>query len=243
MSFESFENAYKKGFLLTNINQNLELFKKDLTKESFCLEKQGQNFFFYQKGILYYFINESKKFTLKPCYTKVFGKNELSFLKHENFLKQNDFVCEKTFIQMSLKNHNLKPINFDFIEFAKITDAKELYEFFSTFFDPKYLFYFSIKDLEINHQKILLYKEENKICGALIYSLSLNTAFLEFIAVKTKLRYKNVAFALLNHYFLSNKKIPYFKLFVDENNLKAISFYKRANFDFNVLKLKFYRNF
>lgn len=243
MSFEDFENAYKKGFFLTNINENLELFKKDLNKESFCLENEGQNFFFYQKRMLYYFINENKKFKLKPCYTKVFGKNEQIFLKHEKFLKQNGFMNEKTFIQMSLKNQNLKTLSFDFIEFAKITDAKELYEFFSLFFNPKYLFYFSIKDLEENHQKILLYKEEGKICGALIYNLSLNAAFLEFIAVKPKLQYKNVAFALLNHYFLLNKEISFFKLFVEESNQRAINFYQRANFDFNSVKLKFYRNF
>ncbi|EFP2180708.1 GNAT family N-acetyltransferase, partial [Campylobacter coli] len=90
---------------------------------------------------------------------------------------------------------------------------------------------------------ILIYKENQKIRAALIYTQTLNTNFLDFIAVDRNLKHKNVAFALLNHYFAANTQNKFFKLFVEEKNQKAINFYKRAGFCFNHINLKFYRNF
>ncbi|EIX0918407.1 GNAT family N-acetyltransferase, partial [Campylobacter jejuni] len=116
------------------------------------------------------------------------------------------------------------------------------YSFFRKYFDP-YLFYFSQKNLEEKISDILIYKENQKIRAALIYTQTLNANFLDFIAVDRNLKHKNVAFALLNHYFAANTQNKFFKLFVEEKNQKAINFYKRAGFCFNHINLKFYRNF
>ncbi|TKX32836.1 GNAT family N-acetyltransferase [Campylobacter aviculae] len=136
----------------------------------------------------------------------------------------------------------MKKINCDFISQAKLQDMDEIIAFFKHFFDPNYLFLFDAKELENLKQNIFIYKEQNKICGALIYRDSFSVNFLEFLAIKSDLKYKNIAFALLLNY-ITNSKHPLLKLFVDEKNEKAIKFYKRSGFSFNDTILKFYRNF
>lgn len=77
---------------------------------------------------------------------------------------------------------------------------KNFLNFFSEFSDTNYLFIYN-KELNKYINNILVYKENYKIKGALFYTHFLNTAFLEFIAIKSNLVHKNVSFALLNHYF------------------------------------------
>ncbi|EAH7586084.1 GNAT family N-acetyltransferase, partial [Campylobacter lari] len=65
----------------------------------------------------------------------------------------------------------------------------------------------------------------------------------EYIAIKNSLNYKNVAYALLNSFFLENQNKNFYKLFVDIENTKAINFYKKSNFIFKEVELRLYRNF
>ncbi|HEB8062235.1 TPA: GNAT family N-acetyltransferase, partial [Campylobacter coli] len=132
---------------------------------------------------------------------------------------------------------------FDHIKQAEKKDCQECYDFFKVFFDTNYLFLANPKNLEILNKNILVYKEQGVISGALFYTQSFQTAFLDFIAVKQGLKYKNIAFALLNHYFSINKENKFFKLFVEEKNEKAINFYKKAGFVFNGISLEFYKKF
>ncbi|ECQ8745036.1 GNAT family N-acetyltransferase, partial [Campylobacter jejuni] len=175
-------------------------------------------------------------------YIKILTKTDRQLLQHNDFLKLNHFKEILNYKQMILKKDEIKLKKFTFISKASHEDSKEIYSFFRKYFN-QYLFYFSHKNLEEKISDILIYKENQKIRAALIYTQTLNTNFLDFIAVDRNLKHKNVAFALLNHYFAVNNKHNFFKLFVEEKNEKAIYFYQRAGFCFNNINLKFYRNF
>ncbi|AHK74723.1 GNAT family N-acetyltransferase [Campylobacter coli] len=238
-----FKKAFYKGFKLSNYYDNFGTIEEKILKQEFILQKyKNNNFFFFNRtdGLLYYFINDLQDYDLKACYIKILSKAPKHAL-HDEFLKLNHFKKILNHKQMVL-NKEIKPSKFCFISKALHEDSKELYSFFRKYFDP-YLFYFSQKNLEEKIPNILVYKENQKIRAALIYTQTLNANFLDFIAVDRNLKHKNVAFALLNHYFAANTQNKFFKLFVEEKNQKAINFYKRAGFCFNHINLKFYRNF
>ncbi|MFQ6343063.1 GNAT family N-acetyltransferase [Campylobacter sp. VTCC 70190] len=241
----SFEEYFYKGFKLSNCHDNFSLIQEKISTQQLVLQKkENHNFFFYNltDGLLYYFVNDLQDFNLKANHIKILSKTNKQLLQHNEFLKLNHFKEILNHKQMILSQENIHPIPFSFISQAFYEDSKELYSFFRKYFD-KYLFYFSQESIEKKIPNILVYKENQKICGALIYTQTFNTNFLDFIAVDRNLKYKNVAFALLNHYFLANTQNKFFKLFVEEKNEKAINFYQRAGFVFNDINLKFYRNF
>lgn len=245
-----FEKCFYKGFKLNNCNDSFNLIKEKIRNKQFNLQKScNDNFFFYDNtdNLTYYFVNDLKNYNLEPSYVKIFTKTQTQSLKHFEFLEINHFKELLSHKEMVLKNENLiTPLHtsllFPFISNALYEDSEELYHFFTKYFE-KYLFYFPKESLKNKIKDIFIYKENEKICGALIYTQTLNTAFLDFIAVDRNLKHKNVAFALLNHYFSKNQQSKFFKLFVDEKNEKAVNFYKRAGFDFKPTRLKFYKNF
>lgn len=243
----SFEKAFCDGgggFKLSNCYDNFDAIMDKILKQEFILQQnENNNFFFFNQvdGLLYYFVNDLQEYNLKANHIKILSKTDKRFLQHDDFLKLNHFKPILHYKQMILKKEE-KSEEFTFISKALLEDSEEIYSFFRQYFD-KYLFYFSQKSIEEKISDILVYKENEKICGALIYTQTFNAAFLDFMAVNRNLKHKNVAFALLNHYFLVNVKNKYFKLFVEEKNEKAIRFYQRAGFVFNDINLKFYRNF
>lgn len=239
-----FEQAFYKGFKLSNYYDNFNLIQEKILKQELILEKhENNNFFFFNRidGLLYYFINDLQDYVLKAYYIKILSKVPKHVL-HDKFLKLNHFKKILNHKQMILQKDKIKLQKFTFISKALHKDSKELYSFFRKYFDL-YLFYFSQKNLEEKIPNILVYKENEKIHAALIYTQTLNANFLDFIVVDRNLKHKNVAFALLNHYLVANTQNKFFKLFVEEKNEKAINFYKRAGFCFNHINLKFYRNF
>ncbi|TEY09342.1 GNAT family N-acetyltransferase [Campylobacter sp. US18a] len=239
-----FEQAFYKGFKLSNYYDNFNLIQEKILKQELILEKhENNNFFFFNRidGLLYYFINDLQDYVLKAYCIKILSKVPKHVL-HDKFLKLNHFKKILNHKQMILQKDKIKLQKFTFISKALHKDNKELYSFFRKYFDL-YLFYFSQKNLEEKIPNILVYKENEKIHAALIYTQTLNANFLDFIVVDRNLKHKNVAFALLNHYFAANTQNKFFKLFVEEKNEKAINFYKRAGFCFNHINLKFYRNF
>lgn len=239
-----FEQAFYKGFKLSNYYDNFNLIQEKILKQELILEKhENNNFFFFNRidGLLYYFINDLQDYVLKAYYIKILSKVPKHVL-HDKFLKLNHFKKILNHKQMILQKDKIKLQKFTFISKVLHKDNKELYSFFRKYFDL-YLFYFSQKNLEEKIPNILVYKENEKIHAALIYTQTLNANFLDFIVVDRNLKHKNVAFALLNHYFAANTQNKFFKLFVEEKNEKAINFYKRAGFCFNHINLKFYRNF
>lgn len=241
MSLCEFKNKLGSGFKLSNLISSQALFLEQI--QSYKMQQKENSFFFYKNNLLTYFCNEEKDFKLSPTYTCVMFKNQKDFNKHKNFLEFNHFKISSTFKQMSLKkeNINFKPENFFFLQKANDKDLDAVYEFFTRFFDRDYLFLCSLEELKQKLSCIYIYKEKDCIKGALFFSFYLNTAFLEFIAVERNLEFKNVAWALLNVFLAQDCKI--FKLFVNENNQKAIDFYHRAGFEFNTTSLLFLKNF
>ncbi len=242
---QDFESCFYDGFLLSNTKESLSIIKEKISKkELLILKKEDKSFFFYNKeqNLLFYFLNELKKYDLPKFYIKIIEKNEKELLKHEHFLELNSFNLLFKHKEMSLKNEGLTNPSFDFIKEAKKDDDKELHSFFSKYF-TKELFYFSRAELRKKSDEILLYKENESIKAALIFSKNINSAYLDFIAVDKDLKYKNVAYALLSTFFAKNKQSKFFKLFVELSNQRAINFYKRAKFEYRDRILNFYKNF
>lgn len=242
--FDEFISIYhKKGFLLSNCYDSLESFINQAKEKQFSLQKIDDNFLFFDKNILYFFINNDEiNFNIKNSLVKILEKNEENFKKYENFLKNNGFCLDKIFAQMVLKNQNLNIMNFDFIHNAEQKDINEIYSFFKKYFSYEFTYFFNKNDLLQKLDEILVYKEDESIRGACMFSKSFNAAYLDYIAVDRNLKCKNIAFGLLNHFFKADLDKKFFKLFVNTQNQKAIKFYEKANFAFNKLELRFYKS-
>ncbi|TKX30215.1 N-acetyltransferase [Campylobacter sp. MIT 12-5580] len=247
-SFENFLKAYEKGFKLQNYYEGMQSLKEKLLSSKLTLKQIEHNFFFYEKNskLLHFFISHTHKdFKLKNSIIKLIYKRQKELLNFKDFLEYNHFQGFESFVQMRLKNETLKPINFDFVEFARLEDLHDLKDFFTSYFDEQFLFVYDEADLQakIRKKEILCVKELGKIKAALSFSVQLGCANLDFIASSIKQEHKNAGYALLNHFFILNQKAYFFKLFVNENNEKAINFYQRAGFVQDMVKLEFYRNF
>lgn len=237
------EYFLKKHFLLNNYYDSLQNFANLALEKNLHMQKIDDNFLFLDKNIVYFFINNDEiNFKTKNTLTKIIEKNEINFKKYEKFLEINHFHLDKIFRQMSLKNDNLKIMNFDFIQNTKQKDIDEIHSFFEKHFSYEFTYFFDKNDLLQKLHEILIYKENETIRGACMFSKNLNSAYLDYIAVDENLLYKNIAFGLLNHFFKANLDKKFLKLFVNISNEKAIKFYQRNNFSFNKTELRFYRN-
>ncbi|QKF57890.1 putative acetyltransferase [Campylobacter ornithocola] len=219
------------------------MFYNNISQKDSLIQKDKNNFFFYDNKLLFYFVNDIKKYNLKPSFVKLIGNNEKYFLKHEEFLALNDFKLYQTFKQMTLKNENLNFFKFEFIKKPVLEDIEECYNFLSDVFKHEFNLFYKKQNFQRYINNILIYKENNKIRGILFYSSHLNYAYLDYIATQKNLRYKYISYALLNHFFIENKDKKFYKLFVNIDNFKAINFYKRSNFNFTKLELRFYKNY
>ncbi|KAA6227442.1 GNAT family N-acetyltransferase [Campylobacter sp. LR185c] len=240
--FDELLSTFEKGFLLSNFYESLA----SLKSQNFSIQKEGNNFFIYEKNLhlMYFFINENKKFKLKNTHLKLLAKNK-AFDKFKEFLQINNFSNFRNFTQMILKNEKITIPNFNMTSFAELNQVAEIKAFLGEFFSLEYLFYFSEEELKekILQNEVLIYTEDKLIKGALIFSKHLNSVFLDFIAVSKDLKNKKASFALLCDFINLNKEVLNFKLFVDDTNEKAINFYKRSNFINTNINLAFYRNF
>ncbi|EGK7562695.1 GNAT family N-acetyltransferase, partial [Campylobacter coli] len=89
--FKDFEQNYQKGFLLHNYYENIHKLKDKIDKNEIHLIQNKNNFFFYEKQKLYFFINQFDNFNLKPSYVGIFNKKENDLAKYDSFLKKNHF--------------------------------------------------------------------------------------------------------------------------------------------------------
>lgn len=243
-SFENFLQVYNNDFLLHNCYEHKEKFLEQAINNNYFLQQENDNLFFLNKKILFYFINKIKQYNLQPSFVRLIGNHEKYFKKHEYFLKLNNFKCCGIFKQMTLKNENLTPIKFDFINKPSIDEATECYDFLNSNFKYEFNLFYQRNNFQKYINNILYYKENNQICGVLLHTNIFNNAILDYIVIKPNLKYKNIGYALLNHFFLENKNAKFYKLYVNINNTKAINFYKRSNFVFsNKTELRIYRNF
>lgn len=231
-----FDNTKNTNESISNIYENMN---------NIYQEKYNDNTLIYKDNLLFYIINNICKIdNLKPSFVKIITKNLDVLERHEKFLQLNNFKLLKTFKQMILKNENLNPIKFNFIQKLSLSDLEECYNFLLNIFKYEFELFYNKEKFKNYINNILIYKENNRICGVLLYNNTINYhAQLEYIAVKNNLKYKNIAYALLNSFFLENQNKKFYKLFVDTKNTKAINFYKKSNFAFKEVKLRLYRNF
>lgn len=231
-------NAKNTTESINNIYENIDI-------NNIYKEKYNDNILIYKDNLLFYVINNIYKIdNLKPSFVKIITKNSNTLKKHEKFLRLNNFKLLKTFKQMILKNENLNPIKFNFIQKSSLNDLEECYNFLTDIFKYEFELFYNKEKFKNYINNILIYKENNRICGVLLYNNTMNYhTQLEYIAVKNNLKYKNIAYALLNSFFLENQNTKFYKLFVDIKNTKAINFYKKSNFIFKEIELRLYKNF
>ncbi|EAI4842189.1 GNAT family N-acetyltransferase [Campylobacter lari] len=242
-----FEKYFYDGFTLTNSQDSFSVIENKIkSKELILLFKENNNYFFRDNinNLLYYFINNEIKYNLPDIFVKIILKNEKKIILHERFLKINNFNNIVKYNEMVLKNENLNSNHFSCIQTAQIKDCEEIYNFFTKFFDKRFVFYYDLKKLKENIKQILIYKENEKIHGALIYTKNINTTFLDFIAIdKKRTIYNNsISYALFSTFIYINNQSKSYKLFVDNTNLHAIEFYKKCGFNFGSTQLLFYTN-
>ena len=241
--FNEFLRAYEKGFLHSNYYLSLDDLRKNLQNGNLKLEKNGDNFIFYQKlpKLMWYFANEKLQ-CKKDFFVKILSKNENFLDKEEEFLKQGGFEKFKHFKEMKKNSEFILNSNQNTV-FSSVDDKliKKIHAFLSRFFDPNFLLFYDEKALKEKFAKneafVLL--KEGQIQGVLVFSLNLNSTMLDFIAVDEHLKDRYTALTLLNAFF--ETKARFFKLFVEANNQKAIDFYLKNGFEFTQSKLLFYK--
>ncbi|ASM40733.1 GNAT family N-acetyltransferase [Campylobacter sp. RM12327] len=245
--YDKFLKTYFDGFYITNNYYSLEYIKDKLVTKKAYLKQSDNNFFFYEDTprLLTYFINEPIKFDIENISLRIHYKNAKFNDKHLEFLNKNKFKNFETNESMNLKISTTNFSKLEIIDFCKDCEITAIYEFFMKYFSEPHLFNFTFDELKTKSKirEILCYKENGNVHGALIFSKTISSVFVDFIAVDRNLSYKNVAFMLMSSLFNINQNIKNFSLYVRDDNVKAINFYKRLGFMHNGRKIKYYKNF
>lgn len=237
--FEEFLNVYNNGFKFSNNTLSIGNIKDKLEQNQAYLKRIEDNFFLTQNGFITYFVNDICKFECQENYIKRIYKTPICELENR-FLSINKFSIFDKYIGMSLKNSGFSFQSYDEVKKAKLNDTNKIYNFFINYFDKEYLF---ISKTELRHRiqkgQVFVIKQDEKIIGGLVYFLNLNSAHLDFIAVSKEFRRSGSGRKLMSCFLGLNA--GYFKLFVRDTNIKAIEFYKKFGFEFNSIKISFYR--
>ncbi|MCV3377628.1 GNAT family N-acetyltransferase [Campylobacter sp. IFREMER_LSEM_CL2194] len=231
-----------REFLLHNCYESIDNLVNRIGEDKIDIECKGENFFLYDKNILYYFIRDFSNVDIKRgCYIYLINYHNKYFSKHENFLFCHKAILLNIFQQMELENVNEKCKQFDFIKQTYIDEIEEVYYFFIKYFPITVGEFISYDEFKSKYENLLIYKEDDRIKGALLYSSLKNYALINHLAVDRNLKCNNVAYALVNHFFKNNQDKNFYRLFVDIKNEHAIKFYKRLNFDFNNIQYRLYK--
>lgn len=245
---DEFIKAYERGFLWSNFYLNLDLLIKKCYTKELSVEKQGQNYIFYQQTphLLWYFADEHFE-ARNGFYIKVLDKNKTFLQKQKEFLEKCGFVELATFKEMkkSAQSAMLVMSNTEFSNTLQDINslARQLYTFLSRFFSPQFLLFYdekALRDKLAQNEAFVLFKK-GQIQGALVFSTKFNSAILDFIAVDENLKDQYSALILLNAFFKANEKANFFKLFVKTDNQRAIEFYLKNGFEFSQTQLQFYK--
>lgn len=104
------------------------------------------------------------------------------------------------------------------------------------------IFNFDIKTT--TYSKIIVYEEDNKIVGFLVYDLIYERCEIEYIAVIEEYRNKQIASNLLEYVINDCKlnNVVNISLEVNVNNISAINLYKRFDFKIEAIREKYFNN-
>lgn len=230
---------YNGGFKFSNNTFSIDSIKNKLDQNQIYLKQSADNFFLTQNDFITYFINDIAKFDMQGSYIKIIRKTPICELENR-FLSINKFSIFDRYIGMSLKNSGFGFQSYDEVKKALLDDMGEIYDFFINYFDKNYLF-MSKTELKnrIQQGQVLIIKQDKKILGALVYFLNLNSAHLDFMAVSNEFRKSGIGRKLMSCFLGLNAWC--FKLFVRDTNIKAIEFYKKFGFEFNDIRIWFYK--
>lgn len=230
---------YNGGFKFSNNTLSIDSIKNKLEQNQVCLKRIADNFFLTQNGFITYFINDITSFDIQGTYIKLIRKTPICELENM-FLSINKFSIFDRYIGMSLKNSGFSFQSLGEVQKALLDDMDEIYDFFINYFDKKYLF-ISKTELKnrIQEGQVLIIKQDKKTVGALVYFLNLNSAHLDFMAVSKEFRKSGIGRKLMSCFLGLNAW--HFKLFVRDTNIKAIEFYKKFGFEFNDIRILFYK--
>lgn len=230
---------YNGGFKFSNSALSIDSIKNKLDQNQIYLKQSSDNFFLTQNGFITYFINDIAKFDMQGTYIKLIRKTPICELENM-FLSINKFSIFDRYIGMSLKNSGFGFQDLGEVCKALLDDMDEIYDFFIKYFDKNYLF-ISKTELKnrIQEGQVLIIKQDKKIVGSLVYFLNLNSAHLDFMAVSKEFRKSGIGRKLMSCFLGLNAW--HFKLFVRDTNIKAIEFYKKFGFEFNDIRILFYK--
>ena len=100
-------------------------------------------------------------------------------------------------------------------------------------------------DIKITtYSKIIGYEDNNKIVGFLVYDLIYERCEIEYIAVLSEYRNKQIASKLLEYAIndCKNNNVINISLEVNINNISAINLYKKFDFKIEAIREKYFNN-
>lgn len=103
---------------------------------------------------------------------------------------------------------------------------------------------FNFDIIPTTYSKIIIFEEDNKVLGFLVYDLIYERCEIEYIAVIKEYRNKKIASKLLE-YVINDCKINNvinISLEVNINNISAINLYKKYNFKIETVRKKYFNN-
>jgi len=129
------------------------------------------------------------------------------------------------------------------IEIANINDYEKICEL-GKFLNKDFEKLNTKESLFNDYTYILIYKNDVEIIGFIHYEIMYETANILNIVVNPEYRRMKIGTYLINNMLssLCNKNIENIMLEVNENNINAISFYKKFNFEIINIRKKYYNS-
>lgn len=167
--------------------------------------------------------------------TDIVGNEQQCRLVGECFKKCNfsEYVSLVRMSRMTPKNEDnhidtLSPN----VKFAKIEQAEELYSLLSHYFDPLAEQLPTMEEIRqfVLQRQILVYSENNKIVGFVIFEKNSSTLYLRYWFVHPEHRNKKIGSSLLKLFFNEGKTTRRQLFWVIQNNKNAIIRYEHYGF-------------
>jgi len=144
------------------------------------------------------------------------------------------FIQYRKLLRMSMKNSKRYAVGTTIIEYAIKDDTAAIYDFLYNQFDPLVSQLPSKDDLidSIKKKEIYLAKHDKEIIGLSYFQMQgKGVSYLFQIAVKKEYRGQGIADDLLVCHFNNSKLNMYYRLWVEDDNLRAINKYKKYGFE------------
>ena len=239
---------YKKK-LVTNFYPNTEKNKIWIAEGQFYIIELGEVIYFFKKKSNFYtvfFIASSNEELAKslPKLMKEFGEENLildivqreetselldifynqSFNYYTSLVRMNRLNSKKDFLPVAITNVDIKD--------ASIKHITSLHNLFQIFFDEKAEQLPEEKELRnwIENKNVLIYEEENKIGGFLIYEIIGSTLYLRYWFVHPDFREKKIGSKLFNVFESRGRATNRHLFWVIKSNENAIKRYKHYGF-------------